>query len=138
MGNRLFARLSLLALLLVTVAPQARTVVRAQAAATFQGTLSIVWGDPRFPGVAGAVGYFIETADGQHLPVQVSPAVNPNDLLRLQGRAVIVTGRSAAVRTTAQATAQAGIVADTIVADPRAPQAEAQQDATVSGTKRVI
>ena len=107
--------------------------LRAQAAAgpqTLEGTLSIMWGDPRYAGTRGAVRYTLETPDGRY--VRVEPQGNAGELVRLQGRRVVVSGR---MTSTASAIGGAGtdaIVAETIGA------AAGEPDAAVSGTKRVI
>src|SRR3954462_1312092 len=131
-------RCAVLALVLgaMTVSRPASVRVQAQAAQTFDGTLSIMWGDPRFPGSAGDVRYMLETPDGRYVQVQYQGDLNA--ALRYRGKHVLVTGRSASTTPFGGAAGDPVIVADRIDDDPRAPLASAAGPSLVSGTKRVI
>src|SRR3954462_15739918 len=84
-------RVALCALIALALGPSA-----VSAADTYQGTLSIVWGDPLNRASAGDVRYILETPDRQYIEVEVGSGQSPNELLRLQGQRVVVTGQMAA------------------------------------------
>src|SRR5262249_21396405 len=135
-GRRSFVLIVLAIAMWVPLHPAA---LRAQAPAggqRFEGTLTVRWGDPRFPGTAGAVRYLLEPRDGRYVPVE--PTQDANDLLRLQGHEVVVNGRMASRAAVAGRGGDAAIVADSIADDPRATSAASLDAAPVSGTRKVL
>jgi hypothetical protein len=132
----------LTALLLAMLQPFRPAPIRAQAQGqTFEGTLSIRWGDPRFPGTAGAVRYILTTPDGTYVPMDVTQ--DANEVLRFNGHRVIVTGQAVSRPAAAGAAGSQAIVATSIVDDPRLPpqaafSAAGSPEAVVSGTKKVL
>ncbi len=138
MFSRLTIRRALIAALLAAgTAPFALTVVRAQTPATLQGTLTIVWGDPKYAGAASRIFYMLATADGQHIPLQVD--LDANEMLRHQRKSVTVRGRAGFMRNATGGAGQAGVIVESISENHQAEAlAQPTTDATVSGAKKVL
>jgi hypothetical protein len=108
------------------------------AAQTFNGTLSIVWGDPKNPGGPSPMRYFLALPGGQS--VEVLPGDGGGaPLLPLQGKAVVVTGQMSAPPPTVRTGESQVLIAQSILADPSAPaSASDRSPKLVSGTKKVL
>ena len=119
-------------------APQAAQAVQADA---FEGTLSVVWADPR-PGQPGPgeTLFSLDLPDGRQLALDLTG--REHEALRHFGRQVRVRGRMATrPATTPRGAAQQGIVVDTIEAAPRgaaAMPAASEPEAAVLGGRRVL
>src|SRR5215471_5249877 len=139
-GVRTFWMIALVVAMLVPLKPAA---VGAQGQGTYEGVLTVIWGDPRFPGSAtGDIRYRLTTPDGQTIGLQTSE--NPNQVMRYEGHHVLVTGQMASRAPSAAGTStNPRLVASAIVDDPRVPtQAPFARTSgspeAVGGTKKVV
>src|SRR3954466_2497279 len=142
MFERLGVRRLLMAVLAVALlVPLKPAAVQAQG--TYEGILTIIWGDPQFPGTAGDIRYTLNTPDGQYVPVQVTQS--PNEVLQHNGHHVLVSGQmaSSTAASAAGMVTERSLLATSIVDDPRIPNQAplgrfgVTADPT-SGTKKVI
>jgi hypothetical protein len=110
-----------------------RAQAQAAAATRFEGTLNVVWGDPR-PGRSqtGETRFNLTLPDGTTHPLQLDESQR-NAAVTLFGQRVVVQGRMASA---ARAGGQSPIAVESIEADPalRAPAPQA----AVIGTRKVL
>src|SRR5262245_25400693 len=124
--------------LFVPLKPAAQSAQVQGSGQTFEGILTIQWGDPQFRESAGVIRYTLATPDNEYFAIETSQ--DANELLQLQRHRVVVTGRLAAA---SPASGGSGgnrvIVADAIADDPRVPlQAPFGDPQGVTGTKKVV
>ena len=113
----------------------ANPLIQTTALQTLEGTLEIVWGDPRpGSGSGGDIRYALRLADGSVVPLQLTG--QEGAAVFYFRKRVIVTGRTVQ----GQATAGNVRVAATLVVDSIAPSQALQSVASpaVVGTKKVI
>lgn len=118
--------------------PMGARAQAAQAAASFDGVLEVVWGDPHPQlGRGGEVRYSLGTADGRHIPLLV-PSELRMEAVGLSGRPVAVAGQ----RVAGPALTAGAAPSETIVVSGFAPRAEAIAGGAgtnaVTGTRKVI
>ena len=108
-------------------------------AQTFEGTLLIVWGDPRpDSGAAGETRFTLALPDGRQLPLQMTG--QEHVALSYFGKPVVVSGRLAARPSAVAGAPDPEIIVVDSIGPSQTPAAAADQDpsAAVSGTKKVL
>ncbi|HVZ51067.1 MAG TPA: hypothetical protein VG986_03815, partial [Pseudolabrys sp.] len=94
----------------------------------FEGTLNVIWGDPRPGGTGGTTKFNLALPNGTTVPLQVDPA-EQNATIQHFGKSVVVQGHSAPTPS-----GEPGIAVEQMTLAPN----QSAAPAVVSGTRRVL